>query len=148
MPTTTENMTPEQFKAAFDQYRAQCNGSESFHSHFLPGVIFTDGVKWLADTAGAYWLIDAIASYQRDKKLTRDPMLHDYQIWQLDVDLAKKQAVLTCKADTDRDVVIRQQIKFTDFPSSKVRLTVERGSMIGNNGQPVACMVVMLPEER
>ena len=148
MTTSTETMSPEQFEAAFDQYRAHCNGTESYHSHFLPGVVFTDGVKWLADNAGAYWLIDAIASYQRDKKITRDPMLCDYQTWQLEVDLAKKQAILTCKADTDRDVVIRQKIKFTDFPISKVRLTVERGSMLGKNGRPVSCMVVMLPEER
>jgi hypothetical protein len=42
---------------------AQFTGSEQWYRHGLVRkVLFTDGAKYVADTAGAYWLIDEIAS--------------------------------------------------------------------------------------
>lgn len=38
-----------------------------------------DGVKYMADEAGAYWLLDIIASYQTDAKIRREP----FQVWEL-----------------------------------------------------------------
>ena len=38
---------------------AQFTGSERFYRHALVrDVIYTEGVRYVADTVGAYWLID------------------------------------------------------------------------------------------
>ncbi|WP_233246443.1 DUF6876 family protein [Limnohabitans sp. Jir61] len=37
-------------------------GTTAYHLH-APRVVLTDGAKYLAEYAEAYWLIDAIASY-------------------------------------------------------------------------------------
>ena len=67
----------------------------------------TDGVAHLAKEGGAYWLIDAIASYQR-----KEPC----QFWHLEV--TGKKAVLTMREDSDQPILVTQKIGFTDFPFS------------------------------
>jgi len=62
-------------------------------------------------------------------------MLCDFQIWQLKV--TGKKATVTCLRDTD-DVAFTQEIEYTDFPLSEIKLYCERGEE----------MTVMLPNER
>ncbi len=41
---------------------SQFTGSTEFYRHaFNRAVIYTEGVQYLADNAGAHWLVDAIA---------------------------------------------------------------------------------------
>ena len=41
---------------------AQFTGSEQWYRHGLVrSILFTDGAKYVADKAGAYWLLDEIA---------------------------------------------------------------------------------------
>jgi hypothetical protein len=121
---------------------AQFSGSETFFAHPFGGLVYTEGVKYLADRAGAYWLIDAIASYQRDRRIIGDRMLRDLQFWELTV--KDGAGVLACVADSDLPPAITQAIGFTDFPLAGVRVWVERGSVDG----VTECMVAMLPSER
>lgn len=104
-------------------------------------LIGTPGVVALAEERGAWWLLEAVASYQGRGKLRSDAMLKDFQIWEL----TRKDggAVLTCKADTSIPPVVRQAIEYTDFfrddDEDTFKLYVELG-----DGQ----LVLMLPEER
>ena len=98
---------------------SQFRGTDKYYRHFLRKFVFTDGVKYLADTASAHWLIDAIASYQ--PQLLSDPMLQEFQVWKLTVNSDNNTATLVCERDTDV-VVITQNIEFTDFPLPEVRL--------------------------
>ena len=43
---------------------AHCHCSESHYQHWL-GIRYTEGVKTLAEKGECFWLLDAIASYQR-----------------------------------------------------------------------------------
>ena len=44
---------------------AQFTGSENWYRHAINrAVLFTDGAKYVADQAGAYWLLDEIAIIQ------------------------------------------------------------------------------------
>src|ERR1700730_15173147 len=44
----------------------QFTGSEHWYRHaMVRDVLYTDGVQYVAETAGAYWLIDEIAFAQR-----------------------------------------------------------------------------------
>jgi hypothetical protein len=100
-------------------------GTESYHVH-PSGMRYTDGVKFLADTAGAYWLLDVIASWQ--PKALRDSSLREFQLWELQVK-DDGTATAVCSRDTD-DVAFRQPIPFTDFPLDYVKLYVEGGVIL------------------
>ncbi|MCT7957234.1 DUF6876 family protein [Laspinema palackyanum] len=98
---------------------ARFRGTDHYYKHGFGGFNYTDGVKYLADAAQAYWLIDAIASYQPDKRVRGDEMLRHFQIWQLAVQ--DHSAVLTLLRDTDQPV-LTQEIEHTDFPLPEVKL--------------------------
>ena len=57
---------------------AQFIGTSQYYRHNL-GLLYTDGVKYVADRGGAYWLIDAIASWQIDPRIRNDEMLQNIQ---------------------------------------------------------------------
>jgi hypothetical protein len=110
-------------------------GSECFWRHWCGGFHYTKGVKYVADNAGngAYWLLDAIGSYQPQCK--KDPMLCDFQIWKLDLN-DEGGATLTCWRDTrpGEEPVITQKIEYTGFPQD-IKLYLENNTL-------------MLPDER
>ena len=110
---------------------AQFTGTSTYYQHSL-GVQYTDGVRYLAEHAGAYWLIDAIASWQIDPRVHRDPMLQQIQFWKLVVN-DDRSALLVCERD-EGDIAVSQEIPFTDFPLKQVRLYFQNG-------------VVLLPSE-
>ena len=115
-----KTMTAEQIK----EHLAQFSGTECYYQHFT-GMKYTDGVKALADMCGAYWLLDAIASYQ--SKCRRDPMLVDQQFWFL-----KKTDsgwILICERDQD-DVAFSQKIEYSDFPLDEVQVWVQNGVIL------------------
>ena len=138
---TNANHTPAEIEAAL----AQCSGSENYHYNAIThaaSMVYTDGVKTLAEMAGAYWLIDAIASHQPEA--LKDKMLLEMQFWTLTV--KDGSAVLMCERDTG-DIAITQDIPYTDFPLPVMRVWLEPGyTSIGNGPQKV--MVAMLPSER
>lgn len=101
----------------------QFTGTEHYYKHWLGRLVYTDGVAFLAENAKAYWLLDAIASYNRKE---------EFQVWDLVVDGGK--AVLTMKEDTGQPLAVRQEIKYTDFPMDHVKLYLKDG-------------VLMLPSE-
>ena len=89
----------------------QFYGTENYY-HYLAGLKLTDGVKYLADEAGAYWLLDIIASYQTDPKIRHQP----FQVWELKLSpdnatTGKRRAVVTMKTDTGRPEMAHQEIE-------------------------------------
>jgi len=95
---------------------ASFTGSEQWFRHWLGKVLFTDGAKYVADQAGAYWLIDEIVLAQNRPKIKAE----EFQVWVLRVDLEKRKAVLTCD-DGNGNVVFTKHINFTDFPMAEIR---------------------------
>ncbi|MBR1179955.1 hypothetical protein JQ617_38725 [Bradyrhizobium sp. KB893862 SZCCT0404] len=95
----------------------QFTGSENWYRHSLiPRVLYTDGAKYVADVAGAYWLLDYIAIAQRIETAVR---AEAFQVWKLDV--KNSAATLTCEDGNDR-VVHSKAISFTDFPEPGIIL--------------------------
>lgn len=97
-------------------------GSEIVYKHFLSRLVFTEGIKYLADTAGAYWLIDVVASYQG--KLFFAP----FQLWRLRV--RNKYAVISCREDSGLRHIARQYVPYTDFPLRKFEFYVCDNTML------------------
>ncbi len=116
---------------------AQSIGTTRYIKHSLNrNLVFTDGVNQLRQDADAFWLIDAIASYERKEV---------FQVWELIVN-ADKSAVLTMKEDSNTPVLVKQEIPYTDFPLEKIRLFVQDGGY-GTAENWVSCSVLMLTSE-
>ena len=93
-------------------------GSECFFRHgIIEEVVLTEGAKFLADRAKAYWLLDEIALCQRYEE---NVAAQEFQLWTLSVNV-DQTAILTCE-DGNNHVVSRKQIECTDFPMSEVKL--------------------------
>jgi hypothetical protein len=103
----------------------QFTGTTQYYRH-LSGLRYTDGVKFLAEAAGAYWLIDLIASWQ--PKALEDEWLRQFQLWELFVDASGSGTVI-CSRDSE-DEAFRQPVAFTDFPLNYLRLYVEGGVIL------------------
>lgn len=103
------NITKHQLLNQLDQF----TGTEYYYP-LWPKVMLTDGTKYLAETVGCYWLMDAIASH----------VLH----------LPKKETFAGCKLvkakqgaelvidDGNGNVLAKQHIRYTDFPLHSIRL--------------------------
>lgn len=97
---------------------AQFTGTENWYRHpLVRDILYTDGAKFLAERAGAYWLLDEIAI-----ALYTVPAVaaEAFQLWKLAVN-ADRSAMLTCE-DGDGNAVFRQIIPFTDFPLDAIEL--------------------------
>lgn len=100
------------------------------HCHSSRCLTYTDGVRFLADTLKAEWLVDLIARLQ--PVALRFAGLAELQVWELFV-RDDDSAALLCSWQPGRPV-FKQRIPATGFPLSYIRLYVR-------------CGVLMLPSE-
>jgi uncharacterized protein DUF6876 len=103
----------------------QFTGSTEFFRHFTNAIIYTEGVKFLAEHARLYWLIDLIASLQ--PRALKDRMLREFQLWELRI--ANGKTVLVCLRDSD-DEAFRVPLKLADSALDYVRLYLEGGTLM------------------
>ena len=90
-------------------------GTSEYHKHLFPGkspILLTDGCKYVRDILKAYWLFDAILSYQADPKLKTV----NFQIWELTQLKKDLTWLLTCREDVGKKPLISQSIEYSDFP--------------------------------
>jgi hypothetical protein len=102
---------------------SQFHGIAEYHKHLFPGkspLLLTDGCKYVRDACNAYWLFDAILSYQCEKILRNV----NFQIWELKQLKKDFTWLLTCREDTGRRPLISQSIEFSDFPLDYIRIWV------------------------
>jgi|GEM_PF-1169763 len=102
------------------------------HHHLANGLRHTDGIQCLGDMAGAFWLIDLIASYQPQLKKEG----HEYfQLWYVTRSTSGLQypepcanvngCTVTAWEDTpniERQPLVTQEIPATDFPLDSIKL--------------------------
>jgi hypothetical protein len=103
----------------------QFTGSTEFYRHFTNAIIYTEGVKFLAERGRLYWLIDLIASLQM--RALKDPALREFQLWELRT--SKGGAVLVCLRDSE-DEAFRVTLRFADSALDYVRLYLENGTLL------------------
>lgn len=120
-----EAQAPGMTMEALEAELAHCTGTENHYQH-LTGMRYTDGIKHMADLAGAYWLIDLVGSYQ--STLTRFP----FQVWTLTVESVSgaRSARVEAREDTDAPLLVTQEIPFTDFPVGTFKVYVSEGVLL------------------
>ena len=96
----------------------QFTGTEQWHRHALNrSILYTDGAQYLAEKAGAYWLLDEIALAQKSVQALA---AETFQLWRLTVE-SNHSATLMCD-DGNGNVLHRKHIPFTDFPLPEISL--------------------------
>lgn len=103
-------------------------GTEQYHKTFLfnPNLVHTDGVQYFADQAGAFWLLDIIAT-----EIYPFTSQHDFLAITMDVKDKKAKLVVD---DGNDNWIFQKNIDFTDCPDGEYRFW-----LTGN--------VLMLPSE-
>jgi len=95
-------------------------GTTQWFKHFL-GYLYTEGVRHVAEEGEAYWLLDAIFSWQ-----TPTLKSYEHQFWSLTVTLEDetRNATLQCVSDTlpYGEILATQEIGYTDFPMDHIEL--------------------------
>lgn len=133
------------------------SGTEQYHRH-MNGCLLTDGARTFAELAGAYWLMDIIASVQGNvKACTKE----DRQFWtiqrfndeadvfcwdgNMDDERAKKVWMNPRNLDSWRGHLhYHQHIPYTDFVYTKFELYAFEGGLSPDG--PVQ-RIIMLPRE-
>lgn len=121
---------------------SQFSGTENYirWSPIFNNIYLTDGARYVAEHGGAhgaFWLMDAIASYQPNL-LEKHAWARSMQFWTLEK-TGERSAILSCREDSDIPPVVIQEIEFTDFDLPIISLWVA----------PVdeTQFVIMLPSE-
>ena len=124
-------MTAEQILTTGDL--SQFIGSEQLFRHGLSRKHFyMEGAQFVAERAGAYWLLDKIALHG-SPAIARE----DFQVWKLSVH--PDQAATLTTGNGDNDVLKTEELPFTDFPLSEITLWAVRNEFDG--------FTIMLPTE-
>jgi hypothetical protein len=126
-PTGTRPTTPEELH----RHLAQFSGTERYY-RIHPGLLATDGAKYLADEAGAYWLLDIIWSV-----LSR--ITDEFAVFELELEEGSRRAVVVIDDGREpKTTYHRQEIPYTDFPLPRIKLYLQQNGLN---------RVVMLPSE-
>lgn len=102
-------------------------GTETWYRHSVfRSYFYTDGIQYLAEHGGAYWLLDKIfACHSTIKKLA----LHEFCVWDLILDNEGSGAVLSC-SDGNDNVLYTETITYTDFPLRTIRLFCQNNVLL------------------
>lgn len=97
---------------------AQFTGTDQRYRHAINrNVLFTDGAKYVADKAAAYWLLDEIALIQPcNKRVSAE----GFQVWRLKAN-ADCTGQLVCE-DGNNNIVYTKALPCTDFPGEGITL--------------------------
>lgn len=110
-----------------NEHFGSSNGSENFYQNKFSPIIYTDGVKDMAESCGAYWLIDVVISHQ----LTKSIRMESFQVWELK--RMKGKAFLINPTNGNKKQITRQQIHFSDFPYDQATLWLVNGCLMFPN---------------
>lgn len=107
---------------------SQFYGTEKYHKTFAfnPKLVHTDGVQYFADQAGAFWLLDIIAT-----EIYPLTIQHPFMVITMTVSEKKAKLVVD---DGNDNWIFQKNIDFTDCPDGEYRFY-----LIGD--------VLMLPSE-
>lgn len=106
-------MKPEDLKEALRDF----TGSEQFTRYspmLFPKLIITEGLKFLAEEAGAYWLLDVVGSHLPSVK-DRFAVVH--------LNRYGNRALFHITDDDPANITYcEQDIEFTDFPLEEIKM--------------------------
>ena len=115
---------------------AQFTGSQNFYRHSLVReVLYTEGVEYVADAAGAHWLLDEIALAQRYIiPIKRE----DFQVCDLKVNagpLAKSRIIRSYRKADARLFQFEPKVRITQNRAYKITVFGPRSCQVGSTSE-------------
>ncbi len=90
-------------------------GTTQWYKHsMIESIVYTDGVRYVAENGKAYWLVHEIMTSQLIKAVKAE----QFQVWILVVQ--DYSGVLTCD-DGNGNIVYKKEIHYTDFPLPEIK---------------------------
>ncbi|GAB0120057.1 DUF6876 family protein [Acidisoma sp. 7E03] len=120
MDTQATKLSPADLQAGL----AMHTGTERWFKHWSQRLIYTEGVRFLAEHGSAYWLIDLVASWCAESALRGEGFI----TWKLLVN-DDRSAVAIAEDGNGRELT-RQAIPWTDFPLDEVQLYLIDGTLL------------------
>jgi len=93
---------------------AQFTGTTRYY-RFHADAVLTDGVHWLAENAGCYWLLDLFYSYL----FMLDGEQESFTVLKLTKSGRSARAVID---DGNDNLIAQQEIEYTDFALEQIKL--------------------------
>lgn len=116
------DIDPAQLQRDLDGF----HGSQTFTRHWLVrSIVMTEGVTFLCEAAGAFWLADVIVSHQ----MTASVRAEEFQVWTLTRNAEGSGAVVVATDGNDNEIA-RQDIEFTDFPLKEISIWFENRTIL------------------
>jgi hypothetical protein len=104
---------------------SQFTGTEHIYRHgLIRHIVYTDGVRHVAEAGEAWWLLDKIACAQLEAHIAAEA----FQLWTLSVN-ADASADLVC-SDGNGVAVSSECIAFTDFPLAEIKFYVTDNTIL------------------
>ncbi|MDJ1497645.1 hypothetical protein QNI19_32195 [Cytophagaceae bacterium DM2B3-1] len=104
---------------------AHFTGSESYYRHMISRLYYTEGVQYMAQTYGCYWLLDKILI---EAALNKNLLKEDFQVWKL-IWLRGDVFELHCSDGNDREL-FKEIIPFSDFVADHLTLWFSDGVLL------------------
>lgn len=134
--------TPEALQSTIDHY---IGGSDGRTRHPLNrSFIYTEGVKEIAELAGAYWLLDILATECAPALLK---LFLDKEDWFQLVTFTVNDSsagMLTMASDLNKPAIWSRSLEYTDFPPGQWKLYLAVDQVVEPGRTNV---VAMLPTE-
>lgn len=115
--------TSKQNQARLDAQLVNFTGTQQYYRH-MSKYLHTDGVQFLAETYGTFWLINEIQLANYPDEVT------DFQVWKLNRVYKGAEPTnaftLTCSNGNKR-VLLKKEISFSDFSGDYVELWFSGG---------------------
>jgi len=122
--------TTEELERAISGY----TGTEHYYRHPLNRhVTYSDGAKQFAEVAGAYWLLDILATELPD-------IVNEHEIVFITANVADSGAILEARRDKGEPALWSKHITLTDLPDGEWSIWM-------GTGGPEGTQVIFLPSE-
>ena len=86
-----------------------------FRNPLFPKFVYTEGVKYLAENANCYWLIDYVFSNQLLSIISKEP----FQTWKIKTDDSQAKIIVE---DGNDNIIQQFKLEYTDFPLKEFTL--------------------------
>lgn len=111
-----ETRATPNFKSELQAGLSMYSGTTRWFRHWSRHLTYTEGVKYLAEEASAYWLIDLVASWCPHPSIRNE----QFVVWTLTVRPDRTAVVIA--DDGNGHELTRQGIGWTDFPLDRIDL--------------------------
>ncbi len=99
-------------------------GSQTIYRHALTKLVYTEGVQYLAEKFGCYWLLDKILI---EASLNKNLSKEEFQVWTLS---RKENGFQLCCGDGNGRDLFSETIPYSDFAAGKVTLWLTDGVLL------------------